>query len=197
MLPALRAYYNSHGNESALLSVKKETLNWVQVNGITVCYGLYEMSDGGLRQYAVELNSTACLLDWRSLTGWTGVDWLDYLERYPAGPHTVCVSAVPDTLYSGSYQDSAEWLCLRLEDVSRSRPAWAYVRRGSEAARALPPAFVMAGAAKGNAPSQRLTLEVAFARQTDMPGNPRIPMLEITHVERGWFDTSIGKPEPP
>lgn len=182
MLPVLRAYYSSHLPESVLSSVKEETTNWVRQDGLTIVYGIYETVDGTLHQYAMEVHGASCLLDWRSLTGWTGLAWNDFLAKQPAGKHAVCVSAVPDNLYAAAHGDPAEWLCLRLEDVTRNRPVWAYLRRHSEAARKLPVSFTAPAPDMRRSAPQRLTLEVSFAADSASP------VLEISAVEQGWFE---------
>jgi hypothetical protein len=153
-----------------------------------VTVGLFLGNDGNPHQFAVELTADGCLIDWRSLTGWTGTEWTEFLDQRPITSHIFCVSVVPDTLYAGPYSRESEWLCLRIEDVHRQRPAWAYIRRDSPAARKLPP-DVLNGFA--TAP-RRFTIQLQFPRNSLGEISSPAALMEITGVVcEGWFDAGI------
>lgn len=192
LLPQLRRYYADHAPETPVETVIHDASRLVETAGQSIVCGLYIDAAGTPRQYAVEVTETGCLLDWRSLTGWTGTDWSGFLEKRPDFPQTFCVSAVPDTLYTPPFASESEWLCLRIEDISRQQPAWAYIRRDSPAARSLPADFLDDSAVTGGSKPKLLTLRLQFPGTAG--GRPSaVPLMEIAGVVcDGWFETDLG-----
>lgn len=97
----------------------------------------------------------------------------------------MCVSAAPDTLYVAPFADESQWICLRLEDISRLRSAWGFLRRSHPAATDL-----IAGFPADVLPPvpRRFTLIVRFPHgASDDPH--ATPVMEVVDIEHeGWFE---------
>ena len=190
LLPVLSAYYTQHGREEAFTAVVPDSMNSAEVAGVRVLYGLYETADGKLHQYALEAGANTLLLDWRSLTGWTGTGWRERLKERQSGNHTVCVSASLDTFFTSRHSDPAEWLCLRIEDLSRSGTAWAYVPRGGPAWQRLPLSF------RSRLPGEPAPRPLRLLLTGSFTGSGSTPEFEVTDVEQGWFDRTLNSSPP-
>jgi hypothetical protein len=197
LLPTLRRYYARHPPEIEVSEFLYDSFNWVQVAGCTVVYGLLAAVDGTTHQFTVELAPEGCRLDWQALTGWKGTEWSNFLESRSDRPVTMCVSASPDTLFTGPFADAGKWICLRIEDVTGSHVAWAYVRRDSKAAEALPPGFRETPSPESSLYPQearRLTVELRFPSEAR---HAVVPLVEVTALHHhGWFDPTLTDSRP-
>ncbi len=197
LLPELKRYYSTHPAEPAFAAMDQNSLNWVDTEGRCLVYGLCHLADGSRRQFTVELTPEGCLLDWQALTGWTGTDWGEFLAARPQQPVTLCVSAVPDTLFTGPFSDPVKWICLKVQDPAKSQTAWTYLRRDSEAASALPDGFAAVSPSGQAAPgsARRITLDLKFPGDAPKSG---VPLLEVTSIRHeGWFQPKLDRLRPP
>lgn len=148
MLAAMKEYYATHPDEPAVrlfpagLTVQ-DTAGPPMVTGRMLYTG-----DSLVRRWSVEkLSSGQYRLDWRALTGWSGVEWQKFVDRPPAAPAVVRVVAIFDDCWVGQFRDARRYLCLRVSDADNSAEAFAYAESDSVVATSIRHAARLQGCA--------------------------------------------------
>ncbi len=136
LLPAMRDYYATHPSESRL---RRRIDGAVPVPGFggALVSGRLLYDDAVVHRWIAEKSAAGWRLDWRALTGWSGMPWDDFLSRRPTQPPVLRVNARYDDCWIGGFRDSARYVCLRLTAPGSSEAAWAYAERSSPEAEAI------------------------------------------------------------
>ena len=136
LLPVLRDYYASHPPEVPI-RWRLDRPTAFPDSRQALATGRLVSSDGVVHRWVAGKTATGWRLDWRALTGWSGLRWGDFLSKRPTVPTVMRVTARYDDCWVGDFRDSKRYLCLRLTGPDSSEPGWAFVERASPVAESI------------------------------------------------------------